>query len=226
MGQASSVQRDPSMEEILASIRRIIEDSDAAPRSSPPVRRPAAEAAEEDEESPVLTAANSDVVSFRPSAPQEPESGEARREAGNEGPDADAPDADAPDAAASDDADLLPSGDLELPDDFAAGFEEFQAALDPAAFDAGGAPARIGPETGQVQTEKTPLLSSAVGRQVAASFEELSDAFAASRRKSIDEIAEDMLRPMLQEWLDDNLPTLVERLVREEIERIARGGGQ
>ena len=38
-----------------------------------------------------------------------------------------------------------------------------------------------------------------------------------------DEIAEDMLRPMLQEWLDDNLPTLVERLVREEIERVARG---
>ena len=31
------------------------------------------------------------------------------------------------------------------------------------------------------------------------------------------------LLPMLQEWLDDNLPTLVERLVREEIERVARG---
>ncbi len=43
------------------------------------------------------------------------------------------------------------------------------------------------------------------------------------RRSFVDEIAEDMLRPMLQEWLDDNLPTLVERLVREEIERVARG---
>ncbi|MBZ9917266.1 DUF2497 domain-containing protein, partial [Mesorhizobium sp. BR1-1-7] len=29
--------------------------------------------------------------------------------------------------------------------------------------------------------------------------------------------------PMLQDWLDNNLPTLVERLVREEIERVARG---
>jgi len=29
---------------------------------------------------------------------------------------------------------------------------------------------------------------------------------------------------MLQDWLDNNLPTLVERLVREEIERVARGG--
>ncbi len=44
-----------------------------------------------------------------------------------------------------------------------------------------------------------------------------------AERRSLDEIAEDMLRPMLREWLDDNLPTLVERLVREEIERVARG---
>jgi cell pole-organizing protein PopZ len=33
-----------------------------------------------------------------------------------------------------------------------------------------------------------------------------------------------MLRPMLRVWLDDNLPTIVERLVRAEIERVARGG--
>jgi hypothetical protein len=33
-----------------------------------------------------------------------------------------------------------------------------------------------------------------------------------------------MMRPMLQDWLDNNLPTLVEKLVREEIERVARGG--
>jgi hypothetical protein len=32
-----------------------------------------------------------------------------------------------------------------------------------------------------------------------------------------------MLRPMLKSWLDDNLPGLVERLVRTEIERVARG---
>ena len=30
---------------------------------------------------------------------------------------------------------------------------------------------------------------------------------------------------LLQDWLDNNLPTLVERLVREEIERVARGAG-
>ncbi|MGN6551780.1 MAG: PopZ family protein [Pararhizobium sp.] len=66
------------------------------------------------------------------------------------------------------------------------------------------------------------LLSATSGAKVAAAFEDLTEAFQAPRR-SFDEIAEEMLRPMLQEWLDDNLPTLVEKLVREEIERVARG---
>ena len=61
------------------------------------------------------------------------------------------------------------------------------------------------------------------GRQVAAAFGELSEAFAARSKKTFDELAEQMLRPMLQDWLDNNLPMLVERLVREEIERVARG---
>jgi cell pole-organizing protein PopZ len=59
--------------------------------------------------------------------------------------------------------------------------------------------------------------------QIARSFEELAAAIDGAERRSLDEIAEDMLRPMLRDWLDDNLPTLVERLVREEIERVARG---
>ncbi|MBP1856706.1 PopZ family protein [Rhizobium herbae] len=67
------------------------------------------------------------------------------------------------------------------------------------------------------------IVSPAVGEQVARSFGDLALAVDSSARRSFDEIAEDMLRPMLQEWLDDNLPTLVERLVREEIERVARG---
>jgi hypothetical protein len=33
-----------------------------------------------------------------------------------------------------------------------------------------------------------------------------------------------MMRPMLREWLEENLPGLVERIVRAEIERVARGG--
>lgn len=69
----------------------------------------------------------------------------------------------------------------------------------------------------------SPLMSEAAGAQVSRSFEELADVVDGGPRRSLDELAQEMLRPMLQEWLDDNLPTLVERLVREEIERVARG---
>ncbi|SEH93890.1 hypothetical protein SAMN05216228_101239 [Rhizobium tibeticum] len=76
----------------------------------------------------------------------------------------------------------------------------------------------------RIEDEQQPvLLSHDAGLQVARSFEELAAAIDGAERRSLDEIAEDMLRPMLREWLDDNLPTLVERLVREEIERVARG---
>jgi cell pole-organizing protein PopZ len=76
----------------------------------------------------------------------------------------------------------------------------------------------------RIEDEQQPaLLSHDAGLQVARSFEELAAAIDGAERRSLDEIAEDMLRPMLRDWLDDNLPTLVERLVREEIERVARG---
>ena len=70
-----------------------------------------------------------------------------------------------------------------------------------------------------------PPSSSVVASTQTSSGRRLSGftSFAANRRKSFDEMAERMLRPMLQEWLDDNLPGLVEKLVREEIERVARG---
>lgn len=67
------------------------------------------------------------------------------------------------------------------------------------------------------------LISAAAGAQIARSFSELAEVFDGVQRQSIEEMAQEMLRPMLHDWLEDNLPTLVERLVREEIERVARG---
>lgn len=42
-----------------------------------------------------------------------------------------------------------------------------------------------------------------------------------SGETSLEGLARDMLRPMLAEWLDRNLPGMVERLVKAEIARIA-----
>ena len=85
------------------------------------------------------------------------------------------------------------------------------------------APVAVSVEPSPVSREIAALVSPAVSERVSQSFGALAEAVDAGPRRSFDEIAEDMLRPMLQEWLDDNLPTLVERLVREEIERVARG---
>jgi len=73
------------------------------------------------------------------------------------------------------------------------------------------------------QPSSGQLVSVDTGAKVAASFDHLSEAVAAGGARTFDDIAEELLKPMLQSWLDDNLPTLVERLVREEIERVARG---
>jgi cell pole-organizing protein PopZ len=40
---------------------------------------------------------------------------------------------------------------------------------------------------------------------------------------TLEEVVRETLRPMLMSWLDENLPRLVERMVRAEIERVTRG---
>lgn len=88
------------------------------------------------------------------------------------------------------------------------------------------APMAAKTETAARPEPDTPsaLVSMETGTKVAAAFDDLNSAIAEGRMRSFEELAQELLRPMLAEWLDDNLPTLVERLVREEIERVARGG--
>lgn len=73
-------------------------------------------------------------------------------------------------------------------------------------------------------TSDKPLISQAAEEHVAASFGSLSQALLEEQKRLLNEKMETMLRPMLQQWLDTNLPPLVERLVREEIERVVRRG--
>ncbi len=40
--------------------------------------------------------------------------------------------------------------------------------------------------------------------------------------RSLEDIVTDMLKPMIKEWLDANLPTIVEEKVEEEVQRVAR----
>ncbi len=70
------------------------------------------------------------------------------------------------------------------------------------------------------------LMSAESAYAAQASFQALSNSLMAqlSGDGRLHEMTRDMLQPLLKGWLDENLPTLVEKLVREEIERVARRG--
>jgi len=67
------------------------------------------------------------------------------------------------------------------------------------------------------------LLSSDAVQTVSSSFGALENLVLSSQSRTIEDLIQSMLKPMLREWLDTNLPPLVERLVKEEIERVSRG---
>jgi uncharacterized protein len=75
----------------------------------------------------------------------------------------------------------------------------------------------------EITAKPMPLVSESVSRSVSSALSGLSGLMTENYGRDIEGVAEEMLRPMLQDWLDNNLPSLVERLVRAEIERIARG---
>lgn len=89
------------------------------------------------------------------------------------------------------------------------------------------APEREGRPTRSDLTPAKPapsgsLLSPHADAAVASAFNHLASTIFSNNSRSIEQVAEDMLQPMLKDWLDANLPPLVERLVREEIERVSR----
>ena len=84
-------------------------------------------------------------------------------------------------------------------------------------------PSRPAPQPVRAAASRS-LLSPRANAAVAASFGDLAKVLAERNAREVDQVVEDLLRPMLKSWLEDNLPSLVERLVREEIERVSRGG--
>ena len=257
------VVREPSMEEILASIRRIIESNEpqaenALPQSMPPVYaedeiddgdidivtemaandrgRPhqadAASAMEADrgQERSLSLAdvaarvraasarpVDADVRQVQPAAPVAAPAQKMAPPAAQEPAVASAPRPQpaplpefSPQPARAEKADA-PAAPLPF---------ALEAATDPVERPA----APVTPEApGSLPACVEALISEKAGAQVARSFNDLAAVFDGIRNRSVEDMAQEMLRPMLQEWLDDNLPTLVERLVREEIERVARG---
>lgn len=78
------------------------------------------------------------------------------------------------------------------------------------------------------EEDQAPLVSNRAADRAAASFGQLAQSMAVARAdgKTLEDIVADMLKPMLKQWLDQHLPETVDRLVREEIERMARRRGR
>ena len=169
----SGVKAEPSMDEILASIRKIISEDDE--------KEPVAAAAEE--EPLVLDEEAVDEVEVVDEAKKEIELVEEIQ------------------------GELEERGDgVDLHDEP----EEVEVPsppLPPPPLPLEAAEALVGDETRQ---------------QAASSLTSLSAAIAEHRPGlTVEQLAEDLLRPMLREWLDANLPDMVERLVQKEIQRMA-----
>lgn len=73
------------------------------------------------------------------------------------------------------------------------------------------------------EEEPSGLISSATSAAVDSAFNALAETVLVQNARTLEDLVREMLRPMLKVWLDDNLPGLVERLVRAEIERVSRG---
>lgn len=68
------------------------------------------------------------------------------------------------------------------------------------------------------------LLSQQASTAVSTAFGSLAQTMFSGDSRTVDDLVREMLQPLLKTWLEDNLPSLVERLVRAEIERVSRGG--
>jgi cell pole-organizing protein PopZ len=68
------------------------------------------------------------------------------------------------------------------------------------------------------------ILSHSTVSAVESAFNSLANTVLSNNARTLEDLVKEMLRPMLKSWLDDNLPGLVERIVKAEIERVSRGG--
>jgi cell pole-organizing protein PopZ len=244
MSAASPRTQDPSMEEILASIRRIIADDQGGAEAG---AQPA------DETDDVLDLAELAPAPAPPPAPAPAPVSRPTLVADAEAfrdfqPEPEAPPR--PSIVASP-ARMPARSALELepePSPLAAmrpSFSDFDPAPEPEAFPVtapsfAAAPPPVmappaalppaapaftpAPSAPTASESLEALVSSEATSSVGNAFSMLSHTVLTQNARTLEDLVKDMLKPMLKAWLDDNLPPLVERLVRAEIERVARGG--
>lgn len=179
---------EPSMEEILASIRRIIADDSNAPAQ------------------PSATAGGEAEAEMNASVPHEPAPSAA---------------ADVLDLTQAVDNAAAPSFTPVRGSDVMFREEEQRRAAPAAPLPT---PVRAPSAPMQNTRPREDLMSPTSTAAVSAAFNSLASTVLSEHSRTLEDIVKEMMRPMLKSWLDENLPGLVERMVRAEIERVSRGG--
>jgi uncharacterized protein len=272
MTQAAKVQ-EPSMEEILASIRRIIADDEAKPpvAEKPAPAPPPPPAPAKPPERPVaavkpvmsdippskipaaVAAASKVSAAPPPPAPPSPPppSPPAAPAATNNQDDIDALLSGLDDATSSEEIrPAQPEGEVfELTDEMAVpsvapqpqpAFQKVEPQDDIEFTESAAVRSMTKPPAYEMNKPQTfdpppfaptppsappsgPILAQSTVSAVESAFNTLANTVLSSNARTLEDLVKEMLRPMLKSWLDDNLPGLVERIVKAEIERVSRG---
>lgn len=176
---ADEAQNEPTMEEILASIRKIISEDD-----------------EPEQEPAVEESAGEDVLELDMEAEMEPEPVMAEEPEPEPEPEIEFEE---------------PEPDFE--DDDIVAVEEPEPMPEPAP-----APRFAAPPA----DDSDALLEDEVAGKAAGAFGQLMGSMAIGNGATLESIVRELLRPMLKEWLNENLPGIVEAKVEEEVKRISR----
>jgi hypothetical protein len=76
-------------------------------------------------------------------------------------------------------------------------------------------------EISEIGEQRGQLISREVNNAVHSAFNALAQTVLVNNSRTLEDLLREMLQPILKVWLDDNLPSMVERLVRVEIEQIS-----
>jgi len=206
MAEAAAADQEPTMEEILASIRRIISEDD----------EPGAEAA------PEADAEAAEETAAEPAAVPEPAAEEPEAEA-------------EPEVAAAPEPEPEPEPVAEVEDDIVAEpvdevlelterVEEEALEVDDLVIDEVEPEPAPAPEPPAAEAEED-LVSGPVAEAAASAFGDLVGQMLVSSRstegKTLEDIVRELMKPMLKEWLDSNLTGIVEATVADEVQKIA-----
>lgn len=214
--------QEPSIEEILASIREIISDDDAKPAPAEEASSPVAMEAEPEKE---IEAAPFVAAQDEPAVSDDDDILDLSAFA-------DAPVMPSPSKVPSEKRDPLEGIDLDKPKEMTVAFTEPEPVVEkpaPAPMPAPTpAPEPVReplPEPKPMSATPETILTDHAKSASIDSLSRLAHNIAISRSgngATLEDIVREMLRPMLRDWLDRNLPPMIERMVERELERLVK----